>query len=373
MPDSPRINRREFLAAATLFGVLPAWAQGSSALTPSELAPLQRPAGFPLIDAHLHYAGEHPTVVQWMADNDVKLLNVAVAVQTDSWRGRADVYRRLAQQHPARYAWCTSFTQPAFGSDFSAAVYVARVLREFEQDFAAGALGCKLWKSVGMSIQKPDGTYLQMDDPVFDPIYGWLADRQRTLLVHIADPLSAWMPLDQRNLHRTYYERNPEWHMYGRKDRPHHSAIIAARDRVLARFPRLRVVGAHLGSMEYDLDALADRLDRYRNFVIDTSGNARIADLSQHGVEKVRAFFIKYQDRVMFGSDRSTQGQLKMEARELGRSLATIRESFQLGWDFYATDKTVVVNQHSCPGLSLPEAVVRKLFHGNARRWYPGL
>jgi predicted TIM-barrel fold metal-dependent hydrolase len=369
------LTRRRFLAgSAAALCALPARAQPTADLTAAELAPLRRESKLPIIDAHTHYAGEHPRVIQWMADHEVKLLTVAVAVQNDRWRDRAEVYRRLAQQHPARYAWCTSFTQPDFlQPEYADPAYVARVLREFEQDFAAGALGCKLWKSLGMSIQRPDGRYVQMDDPLFDPLYAWLAARQRTLLIHIADPLSAWLPLDARNTHRAYYESNPQWHMHGKKDRPHHSEIIAARDRVIARYPKLRVVGAHLGSLEYDVDELAKRFDQYPNFAVDTSGTGRIGDLGHQDRDKVRAFFLRYQDRLMFGTDRNATGQLTMAPRDLARSLALLRDALQIAWDFYATDRTVTVNGRPCRGLALPETVLKKLFSENARKWYPGL
>lgn len=370
----PVFTRRRFLAGSAALFALPAWAQETADLTAAELAPLQRESKYQIIDAHSHYAGEHPRVIQWMADHEVKLLNIGVAVQSDRWRGRAEVYRRLAQQHPARYAWCTSFTQPDFLQPaFADRAYVDRVLRQFEADFSAGALGCKLWKSLGMSIQRPDGRYVQMDDPLFEPIYAWLEAHRRTLLIHIADPLSAWLPLDARNTHRSYYENHPEWHMHGKKDRPHHSKIIAARDRVIARHPQLRVVGAHLGSLEYDVNALAKRFDQYPNFAADTSGTGRIGDLGLQDRDRVRAFFIRYQDRLMFGTDRSATGQLQMAPRELGHSLTLLRNALQIGWDFYATDRTVTLSGRPCRGLALPETVLKKLFFENAQKWYPGL
>ena len=212
-----------------------------------------------------------------------------------------------------------------------------------------------------------------MDDPLFYPIYTWLAANTHTLVAHIAEPIACWHPLDENNPYRSYYSSHPQWHMYGRTDRPHHSDIIAARDRVIERYPSLRVVGAHLGSLEYDVDELAKRFEKYANFAVDTSGQARIGDLGRQDREKVRDFFIKYQDRIMFGSDRSTGGQLEMTDRELKNSLAVLQDALQLGWDYYATDKQMVVKNQPCQGLALPEKVLKKLFGENAKRWYPGI
>ncbi len=161
--------------------------------------------------------------------------------------------------------------------------------------------------------------------------------------------------------------------MYGRTDRPHHSDIIAARDRVIERHPTLRIVGAHLGSLEYDVDQLAKRFDKYPNFAVDTAGRARIGDLGRQDRDKVRAFFIKYQDRIMFGTDRSAYGQLKMNPRELKDSFAELTDALQLGWDYYAAEKTVITNDRPCRGLALPDEVLKKLFADNAKRWFPDL
>jgi hypothetical protein len=368
------ISRRNVLAGTALLGASGAWTKESAKRAAPDFSALDRNPAIPIIDAHSHYEGEHPGVLQWMADNNVKLLDIAVAGQDESWRSRAEGYRRLAKQHPDQYGWCTGFTLPDFSApDFSAAPYTARVLRQLEKDFADNAVACKLWKSVGMSIQRPNGRFLQMDDPIFDPVYDWLASHGHTLLVHMADPMACWQPLNENNMHRQYYEKHPEWHMYGRTDRPHHSEILAARDRVIERYPALRVVGAHLGSLEQAIDELARRFDRYPNFAVDTSGNSRIADLGHQDRENVRAFFIKYQDRLMFGTDRSTQGQLKMNPRELEQSLAVLQSALQTGWDYYATDKMVSVNKSPCQGLALPEGVLKKLFCRNAQQWYPGL
>ena len=69
-----------------------------------------------------------------------------------------------------------------------------------------------------------------------------------------------------------YYSDNPQWHMYGKAGAPVKEDILKARDRVLARYPKLRVVGCHLGSDEDDLGRLAKRLDAYPNFAVDTAG-----------------------------------------------------------------------------------------------------
>ena len=332
-------------------------------LNPAPLAP------FPLFDAHCHYAGEHPLVLKWMAANRIKLMNIAVGRTDRDWRAYADLFGRLAAEHPDRFAWCTSITPP----DFMTPAYSQRVIRQLETDFANAAVACKIGKNIGMRVQKPDGQYVQIDDPIFTPVFAWLASNGHTLVAHIAEPIACWQPLDANNPYRHYYSKHPEWHMHGRTDRPDHATMVAARDRVIERHPTLRVIGAHLGSLEYDVAELAKRFDKYPNFAVDTSGRARIGDLGRQERDKVREFFIRYQDRIMFGSDRSARGQLAMKPDQLEESLKKLTDALELGWAYYATDKVVTVNGQACHGVALPQDVLLKIFSTNAEQWFPRL
>src|SRR5216110_196673 len=94
--------------------------------------------------------------------------------------------------------------------------------------------------------------------------------------------------------------------MYLHPERPSKERILTARDRMLAKHPTLRVVGCHLGSMETDVDEIAKRFDRYPNFAVDTA--ARVSYLMLQPREKVRAFLLKYQNRVLYGTDLDVLG-----------------------------------------------------------------
>ncbi|HTF72291.1 MAG TPA: amidohydrolase family protein, partial [Edaphobacter sp.] len=102
-------------------------------------------------------------------------------------------------------------------------------------------------------------------------------------------------------LDTSYYAKQPEWDMSKIAGAPTKSAVLASRDHLLAENPKLRVVGAHFGSMESDVDLIAQQLDRYPNFAVDTA--ARVPHLTIQPRDKVRAFLIKYQDRVLYGTD----------------------------------------------------------------------
>jgi predicted TIM-barrel fold metal-dependent hydrolase len=204
------------------------------------------------------------------------------------------------------------------------------------------------------------------DDPVFAPIFADIAAHNRTLIAHIAEPTTCWLRLDATNPDYSYYKEHPVWYMYLHPDHPSKESILAARDRMLANNPKLRVVGCHLGSMEVDVDEIAQHFDRYPNFAVDTA--ARMLYLMKQPPEKVRAFLLKYQDRVVYGTD------LVLEPWEgQTRTLPQWEEQYLTDWKYFATDEWVESNGNRYRGLKLPEPVLRKLYHDNAVRWIPGI
>lgn len=321
-----------------------------------------------IIDAHIHYYGDHEQAQALFAKLDVKLLNICVAHEATTWLEEAARYRELTDAHPQRYAWCTSFDPP----DFRAPDYTDRVIAGLERDFAAGAVGCKIWKNIGMEIRKPDGTFLMVDDPLFDPIFEYLIEADKPVLMHIGEPLACWQPLDVETPHTAYYRENPQWHMYNRSDYPSHTEIIAARDRVLAKFPRLRVIGAHLASLEYDVDELAARLERYPNLAVDTS--ARLLDLAYQDCDKVRRFIEQYPDRILFGTDIVQRRSLiELDDDDRAAHLAWVENQYWTALAYYGSDAPLSLGARETRGLNLAAPVLEQLFWQNARAWYPGV
>ena len=179
--------------------------------------------------------------------------------------------------------------------------YAAQVITWFDRTFDAGAVMAKIWKEVGMEVKARDGSYLMPDDPLFDPIYAHLAKRSKPLISHLADPIEAWLPLAPNTFNYHYYKNHPEWHVHGKEGFPSHEAIMAARDNIMVKHPDLILIGAHLGSLTHDLDELARRLDRFPNLYVDVA--ARTPMLKTKPADQVRAFFMKYQDRILYGTD----------------------------------------------------------------------
>jgi len=322
-----------------------------------------------IIDAHIHYGDDHPDLVAFFDEYNLKLLNICVAHSGESWQTtQAERYRDLSARRPNHFAWCTTFDLPRFDDPD----YVESVIQQLDQDFEAGAVACKVWKNIGMEVKTPAGDFFMVDDPLLDPIFEHIARWDRTLLMHIAEPLACWQPLDEQNPHYGYYSRNPEWHMYTRPDYPSHQQLMDARDHLIEKHPDLRMIGAHLGSLEYDVDEVAARLDRYPNFAVDTS--ARLVDMAIQDSEKVRQFFIDYSDRILFGTDVvMRQPPSAMNPEERAQAIQSLRETYEMNFAYFESGEDLTLRGRNTRGLALPQEVLTRIYRTNAERWYPGL
>jgi len=322
----------------------------------------------PRIDAHIHLAGDDAETLALLEELDLRLLNICVA--TGRWREDHATFHELAQEHSRKYAWCTSFDIPDWSvSDDD---YAAQVIAGLERDVQDGAVAVKAWKNIGMELARPDGSHVLIDDPIFDPIYRRLAATSVPMIMHIGEPLACWLPIDVPSPHQGYYRDHPEWHMHGRNDEPTHAELIAARDRVLERYPDLRVVGAHLGSLEHDVTEVARRLDRYPNLAVDIS--ARLQDLMAQDPDLVRDFFISYPDRIIFGTDVVSKVRSSRQPSDRRTELhRTLRETYARYWTYLETDNVLEFDGSSSRSLRLPHDVLDRVYVENAREWFPGI
>ena len=297
---------------------------------------------------------------------NVKLLNILVMDDTLPYRKQLqpqiDDAQVLVRSSGGHIALCTTFDPYTFDS----ASFSTDAIKQIDRDFAKGAVAVKIWKNIGMEIKDSSGQYVMADDPKFEPIYQYIANHGKTLMTHQAEPDVAWGPPDAADPSWSYYQENPQWYVANRPGFPSKQKILEARDHVLANHPKLRMVGVHLGSMERDLDNIARHLDKYPNFSIDTA--ARMDYLMLMPTEKVRAFLIKYQDRVLYGTDLDL-----LPDATLPDVLKDWQSTYARDWKFLATGETFTVEGKPVHGLNLPQPVLEKIFRSNAIRWIPGL
>ena len=340
--------------------------QGAKAAASGESTLLKAFAGIQPIDAHMHVYKDDPALNALMQRLKLRMLNICVMDDRDPFfKGlepqRGDVLR-FFHSTGGRAAFCTTFSP----YEFEGAGFSESVIRQLDADFAAGAVAVKIYKVMGMEMKSRAGKYVMADDPAFEPIYQHIAAHRRTLVAHLAESDSCWQPPNPASPDYEYYKEHPEEYAYAHPEWPSKAAILAARDHLLAANPKLRVVGAHLGSMEADVNEMAQRFDRYPNFAVDTA--ARVPYFMLQPREKVRAFLIKYQDRILYATDLVVMPQDSTE-----KALQEWTTTYERDWKFFATDQALEYKGHHAQGLRLPEPVLRKLYHDNAVRWIPGI
>jgi len=331
----------------------------------------------PKIDAHAHLREMTPAqtqaFVRFLEKENLRWLNIATgAMDWTRLQGQIARAEALHRAHPGRIAWATSFNL----ANWSDPAWAKAAIATITAGFKGGAVACKVWKDLGMVLKDPDGRYVMIDDPRVAPVLEAVAS-QGPLVAHLGEPRNCWLPLDRMTTtsDRNYFARNPQYHGFLHPEVPNYEKQIAARDAMLARHPKLKVVGCHLGSLEYDVDELAKRLDKYPNLAVDLA--ARTVHLQIQPREKVRNFMIKYQDRLLYGTDMDFGGAGEQAPEAVQKALAGLAETYRQEAAWLATEQAVEVPRaragFTSTGLALPAAVLRKIYFENASRWYPGI
>jgi hypothetical protein len=332
----------------------------------SDDATLQAFASVRPIDVHVHVFKTDPAFQQILERLNLKLLDILVMDDTLPYRTKlqpqVDDAEKLVKSSQGHIALCTTFDP----YKFETSSFAADAISQINRDFSSGAIAVKIWKNIGMEIKDGNGRYLMADNPKFDPIYRDLAEHGKTLLTHQAEPDVAWGPPDPNDPSWSYYQENPQWYVANQPGFPSKQSILKARDHILRDNPKLRMVGVHLGSMERDLSNISRHLDSYPNFAIDTA--ARMDYLMLMPSDKVREFLIKYQDRVLYGTDLDVLPDAKFPD-----ALQEWRSTYARDWKFLATSETLTLQGKTVHGLNLPQPVLEKIFHSNAIKWIPGL
>ena len=318
------------------------------------------------IDAHVHLYNDDPAFGAFLGRLNLRILNICVIDDRDPYAKGLEPQRsdalKVVHSTAGRAVFCTTFSP----YDFEEPGFGRRAIQQLDADFAAGAIAVKIYKVMGMEMKSKAGKYVMPDDPAFEPIYRDIAAHNRTVVAHLAEPDSCWQPPNPASPDYEYYQQNPQEYAYAHPEWPSKAAILAARDHLVAENPNLRVIGAHLGSMETDVTQMARRFDRFPNFAVDTA--ARVPYFMLQPRDKVRAFLIKYQDRILYGTDLGA-----MPKDDTEKELAEWTDTYARDWKFFATDQTVEYKGHSYQGLALPGPVLHKIFHDNAVHWLPGI
>lgn len=315
----------------------------------------------PKIDAHIHISRFDERYINIAYDYNMRM----ITVNTD-----ADVFASPKGQESVALEYLNNCGEMfAYIATFSADSYlnggVDCEIDNVNLSLKNGAVGVKIWKNIGMELQNSSGEFIMASDQAFDALYNHLSNNKIPLLAHLGEPKNCWLPLNEMtsDRNRSYFTRFPEYHMFSHPNYPSYNEHIDARDEVLRRFPSLCFIGAHLGSMEWSIEQIAERFEQYPNFSVDLA--SRINHLqfqSQKDYSDVREFMIKYADRIIYGSDVIDD----IEKMEL---------TYNNDWQYLATDscECVVESSGRCRGLNLPYEVLQKIYFINAINRYSSL
>lgn len=222
-----------------------------------------------------------------------------------------------------------------------------------------GARGVKLWKNFGLRERTADGLLLAMDDPRLDPVWDVCAKYKLIVAVHTADPPAFFEPVDGSNERFDELARRPEW-SFRSPGLPDFAAILAQRDRLFSRRADVKFIALHFGELAHDLGRAQTLLDRHPNVDLDIA--QRIDELGRQP-RAAREFLIKYQDRILFGTD-NTDGLADLEKVQIyWRFLETGDEYF----DYHSAGKSRK-GLWKIYGLQLPANVLEKIYYRNAAR-----
>jgi len=322
------------------------------------------------IDSHVHIRSADSTFEEQAAADNFVLITLNVDHGDPSDIMEQQEYAALsAERFPGRVFFGPTFFFDTTG--WGTEEWNRKVIEQLGKDMdAAGVITVKIWKNIGMTVRDRSGTFIMADDPGMDPVINFIKSKGLPITAHLGEPRNCWLPIEEMTVRSDsgYFSRNPQYHMYLHPDYPSYEDQIAARDHILEKHTDLTFIGCHLGSLEWNVDSLALRLDRYPNFAVDIS--ARTVHLQYQSAtdrERVRNFIIKYQDRLLYGTDVGYSGSNNPEGFK-----KQMHNTWLDDWKYFATDEQMSSDKFrgGFTGLKLPVEVIDKLYRENAIKWY---
>lgn len=265
-------------------------------------------------------------------------------------------------------------SKPGYGARMAEALVAAK---------NAGAKGIKIYKALGLEYQGPDGKLLKIDDPGLDPVFEKAAELKLPVAIHSGDPQVFWQEPSPKNERFDELLAHPEWSFYDAYKRgavPSWRELYDAFLRRVARHPKTIFIGVHFGNAPEEPALVAQALDKYPNLYIDTAARLPAIGRSDanHSPEKLRAFFIKYQDRILFGTDTAlSRGGTPAMFGSVGTDPPTEADGdrfFDSTYRYFETadtdipSPTPIQGKWTISGVNLPVEVLEKIYFKNAER-----
>ena len=325
--------------------------------------------GIPIIDVHVHSsAAAVPRLKKLMALHGVShVVNLSGGHPLGgleeqlkvarSEAGKIIVFAGLAYEQ-ARY--------PDYGARMASLLQLAH---------QQGARGLKIAKALGLGMRSADGKLISVDAPALDPVFDVAGKLGMPVAIHTGDPEAFWLPVDANNPRRDELEAHPGWALYG-TDAPSFDTLLDQLEARVARHPTTTFISVHFGNAAERPERVAAMLRKYPNLYLDTA--ARIPEMGRHPPATMRAFFIEFQDRILYGSDLGvgpeplplflgSEGSRPPSSAEEALFFSASRRYFETA-DVDFDHPTPIQGHWKINGIALPRQVLAKVYHDNAAR-----
>ena len=306
---------------------------------------------FPVIDIHNHLH-RWEKMGQFLQEMDKA--GVTQCVNLDAFSEQDDYLEQIKKTKELGKNRIILFFVPDF-SKIDEPEFAVKEAKKLEEAVKMGVRGLKIHKELGLTVKDKTGKLVPVDDPRIDPLWAKCGELKIPVMIHVSDPKAFFTPLDKYNERYDELAAHPGWLFYG-KDYPAKEEILAQRNRMMAKHPDTIFIGAHVGGLPEDLGQLSQWLDTYPNFYVDIC--ARINELGRQPYT-ARKFFIKYQDRILFGTDTPCDAEAY---RIFYRFLETDDEYFDPAGGHHLQGRWMIY------GVFLPDEVLEKVYHKNAEK-----
>lgn len=311
-------------------------------------------AKFTFIDVHSHqFRMANQDLSQLIKDMDNLNMGIMVNLSGGSGEGLRAMLKNVNNNYPNRFAIFANVDFSGVGNPNWGELAAAQL----ELDVKSGAKGLKIYKSLGLRNRDVDGNRIAIDDPRLDPIWAKCGELGIPVLIHAADPKSFWDPMDSNNERWLELKTRPRRKRSDTNPAPWQQ-IIDEQHRMFKKHPNTKFINAHMGWYANNLDRLGELMDEIPNMSVGIA--AIIAELGRQP-RRAKEFFIKYQDRILFGKDswRPEEFPTYFRVLETADEYFPYYKKYHAFWAMY--------------GLDLPDEVLEKVYYKNALNLIPGL
>ena len=315
---------------------------------------------YPVVDAHNHLSpNNHATSMEADASEllaKMEEYDIRMIIDLDGKVGAAgEKQLQMSEAYPDKFV---TFVRVDF-STLEEPDFAHRINKRVDEYVRRGAGGIKFLKELGLNVKDSTGKYIKPCDPRLKPIWEAAAKHDIPVTIHIGDPIAFFDPIDEYNeryeeliVHPNWSFADPEFYRF--------DELVESGMNLMRNNPDTRFIIPHMGGIAEDLVRVGKMLDEFPNMYVDTA--ERIAELGRQPYS-ARKFLIKYQDRVLYGTDLiPNDGNVIPNYR----FFETYDEYFHYNnWDEHHQGRWMIY------GVGLPDDVLRKIYYENACKVIP--